>query len=99
MFSKREDLLPMSVLSAELSLEDFFNGDTATTTKAPPKVVPKVPKPTKAPAKPKPKPGETILPFWVPGLYQSTCWQHKWFNMNPAEKDWHEVLFKTSDKM
>ncbi|XP_008286597.1 CD99 antigen-like protein 2 [Stegastes partitus] len=38
----------------ELSLDDFF--DATTTTKAPPKVVPKVPSSTKAPAKPKPKP-------------------------------------------
>ncbi|KAM9315118.1 CD99 antigen-like protein 2 [Pholidichthys leucotaenia] len=44
------------LFSAELSLDDFFNSGAATTTKAPPKVVPKGPAGTKAPAKPKPKP-------------------------------------------
>lgn len=38
---------------ADFSLEDFFG------TKAPPKVVPKAPTSTKAPLKPKPKPGKT----------------------------------------
>ncbi|XP_063326463.1 CD99 antigen-like protein 2 isoform X2 [Pelmatolapia mariae] len=41
----------------DLNLEDFFNDVTTTTTKAPPKVFPRVPAGTKAPAKPKPKPG------------------------------------------
>ncbi|XP_037614276.1 CD99 antigen-like protein 2 isoform X4 [Sebastes umbrosus] len=42
----------------DLSLDDFFDvGTTTTTTKAPPKVVPKAPAATKAPLKPKPKPG------------------------------------------
>ncbi|XP_076580517.1 CD99 antigen-like protein 2 isoform X1 [Chaetodon auriga] len=42
----------------ELDLEDFFkhDGTTTTTTKSPPKVVPKAPTGTKAPVKPKPKP-------------------------------------------
>lgn len=41
----------------DLNLEDLLDGTTTTTTtKAPPKVVPKVPTGTKAPAKPKPKP-------------------------------------------
>ncbi|XP_037614273.1 CD99 antigen-like protein 2 isoform X2 [Sebastes umbrosus] len=41
----------------DLSLDDFFDvGTTTTTTKAPPKVVPKAPAATKAPLKPKPKP-------------------------------------------
>ncbi|XP_030579107.1 CD99 antigen-like protein 2 [Archocentrus centrarchus] len=38
----------------DFKLEDFF--DATTTTKVPPKVLPKVPTSTKAPAKPKPKP-------------------------------------------
>ncbi|XP_059210573.1 CD99 antigen-like protein 2 isoform X2 [Centropristis striata] len=41
----------------DLNLEDGFDGPTTTTTKAPPKVVPKAPAATKAPAKPKHKPG------------------------------------------
>ncbi|XP_059210572.1 CD99 antigen-like protein 2 isoform X1 [Centropristis striata] len=40
----------------DLNLEDGFDGPTTTTTKAPPKVVPKAPAATKAPAKPKHKP-------------------------------------------
>lgn len=41
----------------DFNLEDLLNfNDATTTTKAPPKVVPKVPASTKAPAKPKPKP-------------------------------------------
>ncbi|KAI3376706.1 hypothetical protein L3Q82_017123 [Scortum barcoo] len=42
----------------ELDLKDFsgVDGTTTTTTKIPPKVVPKVPTGTKAPVKPKPKP-------------------------------------------
>ncbi|XP_074480116.1 CD99 antigen-like protein 2 isoform X2 [Sebastes fasciatus] len=40
----------------DLNLDDFFD-TTTTTTKAPPKVVPKAPAATKAPLKPKPKPG------------------------------------------
>lgn len=50
------------MFSAELDLEDFFkvDGTITTTTKAPPKVVPKVPTGTKAPVKPKPKPGERM---------------------------------------
>lgn len=50
------------MFSAE-DLEDLLNLDstTTTTTKAPPKVVPKVPAGTKAPGKPKPKPGERKL--------------------------------------
>lgn len=43
---------------AEFKLEDFFD---VTTTKVPPKVLPKVPTSTKAPAKPKPKPGKEGL--------------------------------------
>lgn len=42
--------------SSDFNLEDFFNDVTTTTTKAPPKVFPRVPAATKAPAKPKPKP-------------------------------------------
>ncbi|KAF0045623.1 hypothetical protein F2P81_002152 [Scophthalmus maximus] len=49
----------------QLDLEDFFkvSGTTAatTTTKAPPKVVPKGPASTKAPVKPKPKPADDDL--------------------------------------
>lgn len=51
------------MFSADLDLEDFFKFDgttTTTTTKAPPKVVPKAPTGTKAPVKPKPKPGERV---------------------------------------
>lgn len=47
------------MFSAELDLED---GIITTTTKAPPKVVPKVPTGTKTPVKPKPKPGERTHP-------------------------------------
>ena len=44
---------------ADFNLEDLLGDlDGPTTTKAPPKVVPKVPAATKAPVKPKPKPGE-----------------------------------------
>lgn len=49
-------LLTLLLLSlADFSLEDIFNPGAAT--KAPPKVVPKAPTSTKAPIKPKPKPG------------------------------------------
>lgn len=40
----------------DFKLEDFFGAATTTTTKVPPKVLPRVPTSTKAPAKPKPKP-------------------------------------------
>uniref|UniRef100_A0A8D3A8D8 CD99 antigen-like protein 2 n=1 Tax=Scophthalmus maximus TaxID=52904 RepID=A0A8D3A8D8_SCOMX len=54
--------IPAGGAGGELDLEDFFkvSGTTAatTTTKAPPKVVPKGPASTKAPVKPKPKPGQ-----------------------------------------
>ncbi|KAM9335637.1 CD99 antigen-like protein 2 [Symphorus nematophorus] len=64
-------LLPLEVLSQDLNLSDALSDledgktyfslddaidDTPATTKAPPKVVPKVPAGTKAPAKPQPKP-------------------------------------------
>lgn len=46
---------------AGFNLEDLLDLDgPTTTTKAPPKVVPKVPAGTKAPVKPKPKPGERM---------------------------------------
>ncbi|XP_042368366.1 CD99 antigen-like protein 2 isoform X2 [Plectropomus leopardus] len=50
---------PGTGTGGDLNLEDFFNADdtTTTTTKAPPKDVPKVPAASKAPVKPKPKPG------------------------------------------
>lgn len=48
---------------AGFNLEDAVNFGGPTTTKAPPKVVPKVPTVTKAPVKPKPKPGEKMHPF------------------------------------
>lgn len=49
----------LMLCSSDLDLSDFFGeGDKITTTKAPSKVPPKVPA-TKAPLKPKPKPGET----------------------------------------
>lgn len=57
---------PSSILlmfCAEFNLEEAVNYDGPTTTKAPPKVVPKVPTVTKAPVKPKPKPGERMHPF------------------------------------
>lgn len=44
----------------DLSLDDFFDV-TTTTTKAPPKVVPKAPASTKAPVKPQPKPASDDL--------------------------------------
>lgn len=44
------------MFSAELDLEDFFK--VTTITKAPPRFGPKVPSGTKAPVKPKPKPGK-----------------------------------------
>lgn len=47
---------PSGGAGGELKLEDFFKDDIPTTTKAPPKVVPKLPTGTKAPVKPKPKP-------------------------------------------
>ncbi|AWO95801.1 putative CD99 antigen-like protein 2 [Scophthalmus maximus] len=57
--------IPAGGAGGELDLEDFFkvSGTTAatTTTKAPPKVVPKGPASTKAPVKPKPKPADDDL--------------------------------------
>ncbi|XP_030287235.1 CD99 antigen-like protein 2 isoform X2 [Sparus aurata] len=48
---------PAGGAGGDLDLGDFFDGTTTTTTKSPTKVVPKVPAATKAPVKPKPKPG------------------------------------------
>nr|XP_046237286.1 CD99 antigen-like protein 2 isoform X2 [Scatophagus argus] len=45
---------PAGGAGGELDLDDFFKFDGMTTTKAPPKIVPKVPSGTKAPIKPKP---------------------------------------------
>ncbi|KAM7365942.1 hypothetical protein PAMP_015419 [Pampus punctatissimus] len=47
---------PAGRAGGEFKLDDFFEDDSPTTTKAPPKVVPKLPTGTKAPVKPKPKP-------------------------------------------
>ncbi|XP_076002104.1 CD99 antigen-like protein 2 isoform X2 [Genypterus blacodes] len=50
--------LPAGGAGADLELSDFFDNDgpATVTTKAPPKVIPKEPKATKAPTKPKTKP-------------------------------------------
>nr|XP_046237285.1 CD99 antigen-like protein 2 isoform X1 [Scatophagus argus] len=48
---------PAGGAGGELDLDDFFKFDGMTTTKAPPKIVPKVPSGTKAPIKPKPMSG------------------------------------------
>ncbi|XP_035531102.1 CD99 antigen-like protein 2 [Morone saxatilis] len=47
---------PAGGTGGELDLADFFDSPTTTTTKAPTKVVPKVPVGTKSPFKPNPKP-------------------------------------------
>ncbi|XP_068444242.1 CD99 antigen-like protein 2 isoform X2 [Clinocottus analis] len=48
---------PAGGTGGDFELDDLLDDITTTTTKAPPKVVPKVPTGTKAPVKPKPKPG------------------------------------------
>ncbi|XP_076738586.1 CD99 antigen-like protein 2 isoform X2 [Maylandia zebra] len=53
----KKQTAPSGGAGGDFKLEDFFNDVTTTTTKVPPKVFPRVPAATKAPAKPKPKPG------------------------------------------
>ncbi|XP_026017246.1 CD99 antigen-like protein 2, partial [Astatotilapia calliptera] len=52
----KKQTAPSGGAGGDFKLEDFFNDVTTTTTKVPPKVFPRVPAATKAPAKPKPKP-------------------------------------------